>query len=154
MVRYLDFNDGYAGKEAGHPSDNLAAIISAGEVAGADGKSLLVAAVLSYEVFCRLCDAVSIKDSGFDHVTLGAISSVVGIARILNLSPKQTAEAINLTVASNVALYQTRIGNVSIWKGCAHANASRNAAFAAECALRGITGPSPIFEGRGAILKR
>src|SRR5882757_3010630 len=49
MVRYLDFNDGYIGKEAGHPSDNIAAIVSAGEVAKADGKTLIVATVIAYE---------------------------------------------------------------------------------------------------------
>jgi 2-methylcitrate dehydratase len=36
-----------------------------------------------------------------------------------------------------------------MWKGCAYANASRNAIFAAQMAARGMTGPSPVFEGRG-----
>ena len=26
MIRYLDFNDGYTGREAGHPSDSIAAL--------------------------------------------------------------------------------------------------------------------------------
>jgi 2-methylcitrate dehydratase len=56
---------------------------------------------------------------------------------------------LNLTVVSNVTLYQTRIDNVSMWKGCAYANASRNAMFYVQMAARGVTGPSPVFEGRG-----
>jgi 2-methylcitrate dehydratase len=52
-----------------------------------------------------------------------------------------------------VALYQTRIGHVSMWKGCAYANASRNAVFAAMLASRGMTGPAPIFEGVGGYFK-
>jgi 2-methylcitrate dehydratase len=40
-----------------------------------------------------------------------------------------------------------------MWKGCAYANASRNAVFAAMLASRGMTGPSPIFEGVGGYFK-
>ena len=149
MIRYLDFNDGYTGREAGHPSDSIAALLSAAEVAHSDGRALITATVVAYEVFCRMCDTLNIKPMGFDHVTLGAMASVTGAARLLGLTPRQITEAINLTVAANVALYQTRIGNVSMWKGCAYANASRNAVFAAQLAARGMTGPSPVFEGRG-----
>ena len=60
---------------------------------------------------------------------------------------------MQLGIAPNNALYQTRIGNVSMWKGCAYANASRNAMFAAMLAVRGMTGPSPIFEGVGGYFK-
>jgi len=41
----------------------------------------------------------------------------------------------------------------SMWKGCGYANASRNAVFAATLAARGMTGPSPIFEGIGGYFK-
>lgn len=153
MVRYLDFNDGYIGLEAGHPSDNIAGIVTAGEVAKADGKTLIVATVIAYEVFGRMCDTLNIKPMGFDHVTIGAMASVLSIARVLGLTQAQMTEALNLIVAGNVALYQTRIGNVSMWKGCAYANASRNAVFAAQLAARGMTGPSPIFEGRAGYFK-
>jgi 2-methylcitrate dehydratase len=151
MIRYLDFNDGYTSQESGHPSDAIAAVLSAAEVARANGKSVVTATVLAYEIFCRLCDAVSVRARGFDHVTLGAIASTVGAARGLGLSREQTIQALNLSVAANNALYQTRIGDVSLWKGCAFANASRNAVFAVELASRGLTGPSPIFEGRGGF---
>jgi 2-methylcitrate dehydratase len=40
-----------------------------------------------------------------------------------------------------------------MWKGCAYANASRNALFAALLAERGMTGPAPIFEGVGGYFK-
>src|ERR1043166_2948905 len=153
MIRYLDFNDGYTSLEAGHPSDSIAALLTAGELAGANGRELITATVIAYEVFCRMCDTINIKPMGFDHVTLGAMASTAGAARLLGLTQEQITEAINLTVAANVALYQTRIGNVSMWKGGAYANASRNALFAVQLAARGMTGPSPIFEGRGGYFK-
>ena len=151
MIRYLDFNDGYTGKESGHPSDAIAAVLSPAEVAHGDGKSVITATVLAYEVFCRLCDAVSVRARGFDHVTHGVIASTVGAAKAMGLSREQMIQALNLSVAANNALYQTRIGDVSLWKGCAFANASRNAVFAVLLAARGLTGPSPIFEGPGGF---
>ncbi len=153
MIRYLDFNDGYTGREAGHPSDSIAALLSAAELGGASGRDLVLATVISYEMFCRMCDTVNFKPMGFDHVTIGAMASVLGVARLLKLPVEKITHALNLTVAANVALYQTRIGNVSMWKGCAYANSSRNAIFAAQMAQRGMTGPAPVFEGRGGYFK-
>jgi 2-methylcitrate dehydratase len=149
MIRYLDFNDGYTSKESGHPSDAIAAVLSPAEVAHADGRSTITAIVLAYEVFCRLCDAVSVRARGFDHVTHGVVASTAGAAKAMGLSREQAIQALNMSVAANSALYQTRIGDVSLWKGCAFANASRNAVFAAMLAARGLTGPAPIFEGPG-----
>ena len=42
MIRFLDFNDGYTSQESGHPSDSIAATLSATEAAGGNGKRLLV----------------------------------------------------------------------------------------------------------------
>ena len=147
-IRYLDFNDGYTSRESGHPSDSIAASLSATEAAGGSGKTFILSTVLAYEVFCRLCDTVDIKPR-FDHVTVGGAASALAAARALGLTPEQALQALNLNVASNLALYQTRIGDVSMWKGCAYANATRNAMFAVMLAQRGITGPSPVYEGAG-----
>jgi len=151
MIRYLDFNDGYTGKESGHPSDAIAAILSPAEVAHRNGQSVITATVLAYEVFCRLCDAVCVRDRGFDHVTIGVMASTLAAAKALGLSRDQMRQALNLSVTANLALYQTRIGEVSLWKGCAFANASRNAVFAVLLAALGMTGPAPIFSGAGGF---
>jgi 2-methylcitrate dehydratase len=145
MMRYLDFNDGYTSKTPGHPSDSIAAILSSAEVVHAGGQRAITATVLAYETFCRFGDAVEIIP--FDHATIGCIASVMGAAYCFGLSPAQTVEALNLGIAPNIALRQTRCNNLSMWKGCAYANASRNALFATMLAARGLTGPSPIFEG-------
>ncbi len=154
MLRFLDFNDGYTSTgESGHPSDSIAAVLTLAEALGRSGKDVITATVLAYEVFCRVCDEVDLKPLGFDHVTVGGMASTAAAAKLFGLGEKDIAQAFNLGIAPNVALYQTRIGHVSMWKGCAYANASRNAVFAAMLASRGMTGPAPIFEGVGGYFK-
>src|SRR3954462_6274613 len=77
LFRYLDFNDTYLSKEPAHPSDNFAAVLAVGESLGSSGRDMLTAAVLAYEIQCRLCDASSLRKQGVDHVTYGAISSTI-----------------------------------------------------------------------------
>jgi 2-methylcitrate dehydratase len=147
LIRYLDFNDTYLSQEPAHPSDNLAPVLAVGEAAGAKGTDLITAAVLAYEIQCRFCDAASLRKYGVDHVTYGAISSAVAAAKLMRLDPAKTVHAVGIAGVCNVALRQTRSGELSEWKGCAFANAARNGVFAATLAAEGLTGPAPIFEG-------
>lgn len=147
LIRYLDFNDTYLSLEPAHPSDNLAAVLAVGEAVGAKGKDLITAAVLAYEIQCRFCDAASLRKHGVDHVTYGAISSATASAKLMKLDAIRTTHAIGIAGVCNTALRQTRSGELSMWKGCAFANAARNGVFAATLAADGLTGPAPIFEG-------
>ena len=153
LIRYLDYNDTYLSLEPAHPSDNLAAVLGVGESTGANGQALITAAVLAYEIQCRLCDAASLRQHGWDHVTYGAISSAVAACKLLGLDATKTTHAIGMAGVANVALRQTRAGELSMWKGCAFANAARNGVFAALLAAEGLTGPAPIFEGELGIMK-
>ncbi|MFC1534792.1 MmgE/PrpD family protein [Thermodesulfobacteriota bacterium] len=151
MIRYLDFNDGFCGKSAGHPSDNFGPVLTCADAVGAGGREVIVASVLAYEVFCRLSDRFDLK--GFDQAVTGVISCVMGASKIFSLSFKQMVEAANLAITPNISLLQTRLGELSMWKGCALANAARNAVFASFLAKEGMTGPSPVFEGRAGFFK-
>jgi 2-methylcitrate dehydratase len=62
------------------------------------------------------------------------------------------ANAISLAVASHISLEQIRRGQISHWKGCALANASRNAVFCAMLAAKGMTGPEEVFEGKAGFV--
>ncbi|MBI4529937.1 MAG: MmgE/PrpD family protein, partial [Candidatus Latescibacteria bacterium] len=108
---------------------------------------LITAIVIGYEVQCRLCDAASIRSRGWDHVTYGAFSTSLVAAKLMGLSEEEIHHALGLSGTPNIALRQTRAGELSMWKGCAFANASRNGVFAATLSKHGMTGPAPIFEG-------
>ena len=153
LIRYLDFNDTYLSLEPAHPSDNLAPVLAVGEMTGSGGKDLITAAVLAYEIQCRFCDAASLRKHGWDHVTYGAISSAVAACKLMKLDAPKTTHAIGIAGVCNVAMRQTRSGELSMWKGCAFANAARNGVFAALLAAEGMSGPAPIFEGDLGFMK-
>lgn len=147
MIRYLDYNDTYLSLEPAHPSDNLAAALAVAEAEGLGGRDLIEALMVGYEVQCRLCDAASLRARGWDHVTYGALSTALAAGKLLRLTKAELVHALGLAGVPNVALRQTRVGELSMWKGCAFANAARNGVFAALLAGRGMTGPAPLFEG-------
>ena len=153
LVRYLDYNDTYLSKEPAHPSDNVPAALAVAEANGADGRELIVAIVLAYEIQCRLCDAASLRARGWDHVTYGAFSTALAAARLMRLDSARTRHAVGIAGVASVALRQSRVGELSHWKGSAFANAARHGVFAALLAREGMTGPAPIFEGEKGFEK-
>lgn len=153
MVRALDYNDTYLSLEPAHPSDNLSAALAVAEAQHKDGRELITALVVGYELQCRLCDAASLRVRGWDHVTYGALSTALVAGRLCGLTPAEMVHALGLAGVANIALRQTRVGELSMWKGCAFANAARNGLFAAFLAKHGMTGPAPLFEGKKGFFK-
>jgi 2-methylcitrate dehydratase len=147
-IRYFDYNDTYLSKEPAHPSDNISAALAAAESVGADGRELIAAIALAYEVQCRFCDAASIRARGWDHVTYGAFSTALACARLMKLDLEKTRHAVNIAGVACAAMRQARVGELSHWKGVAFADVARRGVYAALLARAGLTGPAPIFEGQ------
>lgn len=151
MLRCLDLSDMYRVRSGGHPSDVIAAVWATADAVRASGADMLEAMTLAYEVYCTFCEAIDINSAGWDQPVYGVIASTVGSAKLLGLSRDQTGHAVSLALAPNMALMQTRKGDISAWKGAAAANAARNAVFAAFLAQAGVTGPGEVFEGESGL---
>ena len=151
MLRFLDISDTYMGLGGGHPSDMLAGILAVAESVRADGASVINAMTVAYDVYCSLNDAVDIGAKGWDQTLYGVLGTVLGVGKLMRLSREQMGNAVSLALTPNMALRQTRQGDLSSWKGCAGANATRNAVFAAVLAQEGFTGPAEAFEGKQGL---
>jgi 2-methylcitrate dehydratase len=151
MTRSLDISDTYLGRSRGHPSDMVPGLVAVAESVHADGKSLITAMVLAYDVYCSFCKHVDINSGGWDQPVYTVLGCALGAAKLMGLNADQTGHALSLALTPNLALAQARRGSLSSWKGCAGANASRNAVFAALLAKEGFTGPGEIFEGSGGF---
>ena len=148
MVRYLDMSDAFLMTSTAHPSDNIPSLMAIAEATGASGKDLLLAIVISYEVQCRLCDAAPFQVKGWDQPVAGAPAAALAAGRLLGLDADTLHHALAMAVVPNVALNQTRSGQLSMWKGMAGPNAARQGVFAAQLAAAGMTGPEYPFEGK------
>jgi len=146
MIRYLDYN----------PSDVIAAVLAATEAGHGDGKSAILGMVLAFEVLSGLRQDRGRAEGGWtrwDSATYTTIAAAAVAAKELGLNREQTGHAISLAAVSHLTLGKIRRGQMSHWKGCATANASRNAVFCALLASQGMTGPNPVFEGRNGFFE-
>jgi 2-methylcitrate dehydratase len=155
MIRYLDFNDAFVSftHGAGHPSDTIAALLTAAELNKRSGRDLITATVLSYEVFCKVADVFDYLGNGIDHSTITGIAAVVGAGRLMGLTKLQLVQAIGITVGGNTATRQGRSDALSNWKAFAAADACRKAIFSVQLAQNGMTGPGKVFEGSYGFFK-
>ena len=151
MLRYLDCNDSYFSPGGGHPSDMIPAALAMAEARGSDGHTVITAITLAYEVFCRLSDQVVAGDLGWDQGIFGVIGATCAAGKVMGLNKTQMGHAISLAVAPNLPLGVTRTGELSMWKGCATASATRAGVFSALLAEQGMTGPDEPFEGRRGL---
>ncbi len=152
MVRYLDANDAFQGG-GGHPSDMLSAILAAAEMTGADGRELVTAVALAYDVYYNLWRTARVRSRGIDHVFYAVAGAAVGAAKALRLDSARIAHALSLGIVPNIALDATRYGVLGMWKGCAGGNAARNGLFAALLAQQGMTAPEKPIEGDHGLHK-
>jgi 2-methylcitrate dehydratase len=149
MVRYLDCNDSYFSPGGGHPSDMIPAALAVADTLKADGRTVITAISLAYEVFCRISDQV--PESGWDQGIFSVVGAACAAGKIMGLDQEQMGHAISLAVVPNIPLRVTRMGELSMWKGCAAASATRAGIFAAQLASEGMTGPFEPFEGRKGV---
>ncbi len=147
MLRYLDINDTHRTIDGSHPSDNLGGIIAMAEALDLSGQDALLALTISYEIQCRFVDSVPFNENGWDQPVPGVIAMALSAGRMLKLSPTSMRDALALAITPNLCTYQTRAGELSMWKGAAAANGSRQGIFAALLASKGMTGPYEAFDG-------
>ena len=154
-IRYYDLNDAYASPTLGavHPSDHIGACLAVAEAEKASAAEAITAIVLAYEINCRLIDRIDAAPRGWDPTVFSLPAVALAAGKLMKLPRERLVQAVNLALNDHVPMGQTRTQTNSDWKGLADAEAERNAVFAAQLARGGLTGPSPIFEGRKGLFQ-
>jgi 2-methylcitrate dehydratase len=156
MVRFLDFNDTYftARGGGGHPSDLIPTALAVGQATGASGLEVMRAIVVGYEVVGGLATGAWLRERGWDQGLYTSAAASMMAGTLLGLDVEELGHALSLAVTPNVPVRQTRVGRLSMWKGCATAGAARTGIFAALLARKGMTGPPGAFEGASGIFEQ
>ena len=104
MIRYLDCNDSYFSPGGGHPSDMIPAVLAMADPMIADGRNVITAIALAYEVFCRLSDQVVAGDLGWDQGMFSVIGAACGAGKVLGLDHEQMGHEVLSINSDNAGL--------------------------------------------------
>jgi len=156
LIRVLELNDYVAGADprsgarGGHPSDNIPVALAAGELARADGRELLAAILIGYEIYGRgkaLMDA----QSAWDGISISGLVAPAMAGRLIGLDRQRLAHAIALGAARAPTPVGVREGAISAVKSIANALIAQSGMQAALLAGNGITGPLDLFEAERGL---
>jgi 2-methylcitrate dehydratase len=151
MNRWLDFNDTFLGKEWGHPSDNLAAVLAVAEHVSrhnlAHGKAALTmqdvveALIKAYEIQGVISIENSFNRVGLDHVALVKVASTAVAAKLLGATRQETVNAISHAFIDGQSLRTYRhFPNTGSRKSWAAGDAAARAVRLALMAIKGEMG--------------
>ncbi|TYL46018.1 MmgE/PrpD family protein [Nocardioides sp. BGMRC 2183] len=149
LVHALDFDDTHAGGLVHATAVVLPAAFAVGEQVGVRGREVVEAAVVGYEVACRVAAAAPY---GFHaqglHATMvaGVFSSAAVTARLLGLDAATTTHALGIAgsqAGGLLAFLATGASTKQLHPGFA----SQSGITAARLAAAGATGPETVFDG-------
>ncbi|MDB5644203.1 MAG: 2-methylcitrate dehydratase [Hyphomicrobiales bacterium] len=148
LIRSLDLNDSYAGPGfVGHPSDIVAAALSAAEMAGSSGNELLSAIRLGYEIYGRILDLMDAAVCPWDHTSAASLSVAAMTGFCLRLERAELVQALSMAATHGYASREARGKGISSSKTTATAVVSQTAAGLTLMAREGMSGPRAALEG-------
>lgn len=156
LIRWLDISD--TSPVGGHPSDNIGAILAAGDYVSrirmSEGhqaltvRDILRAMVDAYEIHCSLAAANRFDrpDIGLDHVIYVKIASAAVTCRLMGGDAQQIKAAVSNAWLDGQGLNAYRhVPNAGARKGWAGGNAASRGLLMAWLAMRGEKGaPQPL----------
>ncbi|MCJ1373412.1 hypothetical protein MMC20_004640 [Loxospora ochrophaea] len=163
LIRYLDHNDAYPGREWGHPSDNLGAIIAvldwlSREAASNQGTrhthtgpartlgSLLEAQIKAYEIQGSLQQLNAFNAVGLDHVVLVKVASAAVVSWLVGLSEAEALAALSQAWQDGHPIRTYRQApNTSPRKGWAAGDACMRAVFLVLLTKKGQPGAPTVL---------
>jgi 2-methylcitrate dehydratase PrpD len=143
----LDYDDTHLNTII-HPTAPVApALLALAEERGLSGAAVLHAFILGVEVECRLGNAVSPGHYARGwHITAtcGVFGAAAGSARLLGLTPAQTAHALGIAASQSCGLVENLPSGA---KNVGVGNAARNGLLSALFAAQGVTAAPRAIEG-------
>ncbi len=155
LTRAMDYNDIYWEEDPSHPSDLIGAALASGEVNGKNGKEVLEAIIINYELMLRWCHAAhpGVREIGWHHASLVQFVSPVVAGKLYDLDLEQMVAAVGISSSSNFTLGGVVAGHLTNMKNTAAPLASQAGVIAAMIAREGYSGPVEVFEGKEGVFE-
>ncbi|MGA7671924.1 MAG: MmgE/PrpD family protein [Nitrolancea sp.] len=152
LARDLDANDLYAGtpgRDTGHFSDAIPALLAVAEASGASGRELITAVVIAYEVQAVLAESYLWMKRGLHSVSQVTWALPAAVGRLLGLQQEQIISAIGLAGTTGGLILQSWLRpspSLPLIKGGAPGFAAKQALESTELARLGFTAPPDALE--------
>jgi 2-methylcitrate dehydratase len=163
MLRYLDYMDQFSipvGQwySYAHPSEVIPSILAIAEREHLNGKDVLEAIVLGYELTARFCAATSITPmakKGWNSDTLGSFIIPPVVGKLLGMDAGQIENAIGISGCHGMVLgiLDTATEEFSMTKNLRFPFTARDGVLAALLAQQGFTGPHNVLEGEDGFIQ-
>ncbi|HEX7102259.1 MAG TPA: MmgE/PrpD family protein [Nitrolancea sp.] len=152
LARDLDANDLYAGtpgRDTGHFSDAIPALLAVAEAIGASGRDFITSVVIAYELQAVLAESYLWMQGGLHSVSQVAWALPAAAGRLLRLRQEQIVSAIGLAGTTGGLILQSWLKpspKLSLIKGGAPGFAAQHALEAVDLAADGYTAPQDALE--------
>lgn len=155
LTRAMDYNDIYWEEDPSHPSDLIGTALASGEVNGKNGKEVLEAIIINYELMLRWCHAAhpGVREIGWHHASLVQFVSPVVAGKLYDLDLEQMVAAVGISSSSHFTLGGVVAGHLTNMKNTAAPLASQAGVIAAMIAREGYSGPVEVFEGKEGVFE-
>ncbi|MDP6550332.1 MAG: MmgE/PrpD family protein [Dehalococcoidia bacterium] len=153
LVHSMDFDDTYQAAYLHPGAPVFATLLALAEAEGKGGPEFLTAAVVGYDVACRIgrVPGPSIIDRGF-HPTgvVGIFGATAAGARLLGLSQEQATNALGINISQAAGTQQFLVSGA--WTKRLHVGlAAHNAIYALTFAGLGFQGSVSPLDGRAGL---
>jgi 2-methylcitrate dehydratase len=153
LIRYLDMNDIYVGRQPSHPSEFIPAAIAACEEAGRGGRDLIEAIAVGYEASIRLDQAISFAARGFYSTSAAAFVVPLVAGKAWRTPADQVVQAMGIAGPRQLTLLSVTRGELSMMKALCCPHTAMDAIFATRLASEGFTGAPGALDWFAANVK-
>jgi 2-methylcitrate dehydratase len=151
-ARDLDFNDLYAtapGRDTGHFSDAIPALLAIAEQQRSSGRDLVLATVIAYEIQAALAEGYLWMERGLHSVSQVAWAVPAAAGRLMGMTENEIVNAIGLSGSTGGLILQSWLKpskSIPMLKGGSAGFAAMRGIEAAELAKAGFTAPADALE--------
>ena len=140
LVRYLDLNDVYIGKDPIHPSECIPSALACCEERSLDGRRLVESLVVGYEAQLALVDAFSFSERGFHSLSCAGYAVPLLVGKAWNMTSEQMINAMGIAGPRLFCLLAINRGPISMIKALPYGHDAMDSLFATRLAAAGFTG--------------
>ncbi len=151
-ARDLDANDLFAtapGRETGHFSDAIPALLAVAEQHRSTGRDLILATVIAYEIQAALAESYQWLDRGIHAVSQVAWAVPAAAGRLMGLTEQEIVNAIGLSGSTGGLILQSWLKptkRIPMIKSASAGFAAMRGVEAADLAKAGMTAPPDALE--------